>query len=153
HVRVVGPHLTDQRAVGVEDRLGGQRAPDVVGAEVHEHDVGVGGGQPGGQLSAASQVGDQHAPVAFVFVVVGEAAAVAGAGADEVDVGVSGVGQVTPQEGPPAAGGAGDRVAQRHDPHRFARGSRTAGLIGATGLVRAARGAAARGVEEARDVG
>ena len=61
----------------------------------------------------------QVAAVALVVTVVRDAAARRREGADEVDVLVAGVAQLVPQQGAPAAGRAGDGVAERHDAHRL----------------------------------
>ncbi len=54
--------------------------------------------------------------MALVVAVVRHPAALGRQGADEVDVRVAGALEAVPEQGAPAAGGSGDRVAQRHDP-------------------------------------
>ena len=121
-VGVLRPQLVDQRGVGVQDLGRRLVAPDVVRAEVQQHDVGVRGVQPGRQQLLVRDVGHQGTSVALV-VTVERGPAVVGVvlAADEVDVGVVRCLQPAPQELPPAAGRGGDRVAQSHHPGRWAR--------------------------------
>ncbi len=103
HVGVGGTHLPDELGVGGEDAVGGDAAPDVVRAEVHDNDVRLGRRQPSGQQVLVGGGGGLEAAVAFVVGVVREGAVLGVQCADEVDVGVTGVLQLVPQEGAPAA--------------------------------------------------
>lgn len=87
HVWIVGTHLRDENVVGGEDvghGLSGDE--DIVGAEEHEDDVRFGGGEPCGKVSILCKVRSEGAREALVVLVNVYARAVAGLGADKVEV-------------------------------------------------------------------
>ncbi len=89
--------------VGAEDGARRDVAPDVVGAQVHQDDVGTRRRQPARQLVVPHDVRRQDPAMAFVLAVVREATARCRQRTDEVDVGVPGVLQVFPEQRAPAS--------------------------------------------------
>lgn len=103
HTRIIRPHLIDQLAQRRDNHARRLSIPHVIRAEVHHDDIGVRRGEPCGEEVLVRDVGREVAPVAFVFAVVRDAAALSGESPDEVDVGVARCGQFLPEEGAPAA--------------------------------------------------
>jgi len=103
HVCLAGAHLVDELGVGLENLVNGLAAQSVVGAQVHHDDIGLRGGEPGGEQVLVCVVCSQRSGMAFAIAVEGKSAFRSGAGSDHVNVGEAVVLKLLPEECAPAA--------------------------------------------------
>lgn len=82
---------------------------------MHDHHIGVCVLQPTRKQVLLGDVGGEIPAVTFVVTVIGDAAALCGHRADHVEVLGAGRDEVVVEGGAPAAGVAGDGVAEGHD--------------------------------------
>jgi len=110
HVRILDAHLRDESAVGGEDGRSAETRPDVVGAELHHHDIRLRNGKPAGEVVVAYDTGSEKASMTIVLPIVREATALSWQRANEIGVGYACGLEFLPEESTPAARRAGYAV-------------------------------------------
>lgn len=79
-------HLINEGGVCIQDGGGSNIAPDIVGGDLHHHNVGLRNCEPSWKLVICNDTSGKEASVTVVLAVILDTTALAGQSADKINV-------------------------------------------------------------------